>query len=127
MPAQTVEVGTDRDEKLVVNLLELPTFFVYDRLNISDLINFSGTDFTRYRFLLQSWLCASSNGQYLYAPPNMEQIPLLPYMVAVESADCDNLIRLCDYRSWFGSYDTNTLLWSGLKGGWKLVISDVGS
>ena len=30
-------------------------------------------------------------------PPNTQQIPQLPYMVAVGSGDCDDLIRLCEY------------------------------
>ena len=47
----------DGDERLIllvlmINLtwpkcIKLPTFFVYDRLNVPDLIHFSGTDFTR--------------------------------------------------------------------------------
>ena len=39
------------DERLTINFtwpksVELPTFCVYDRLNIPDLIHFSETDFT---------------------------------------------------------------------------------
>ena len=37
---------------LVPKCIKLPTFFVYDRLNIPDLIHFSGTDFTP-SFLIQ--------------------------------------------------------------------------
>ena len=42
-----VKVGTNGDEKilLVPKCIELPTFFVYGRLNIPDSIHFSGTDF----------------------------------------------------------------------------------
>ena len=43
-------MGIDWDERLILFVpksIELPTFFVYDRLNIPDLIHFSGTDFTR--------------------------------------------------------------------------------
>ena len=61
---------------------------MYDRLNIPDLIHFSGADFTQvfwYRLLLQFDLVLVQTD----TPPNMQQIPLLPYMVAVESGDYD--------------------------------------
>ena len=63
-PAHTVKVSTDVDDKLTIILtqpkcIKFFTFFVYDRLNILNLIHFSGTDFTLdlwYRLLLESWL-----------------------------------------------------------------------
>ena len=93
--AQTVKTGMDTHERLTFNFAlpnctQLPTFFVYDRLNIPDLIRFSGTDF------MQSWsldfVLVQTNlvllVPELICPTNRQGIALLPYMAAVESGDC---------------------------------------
>ena len=77
---------------LVPKCIKLPTFFVYDRLNIPDLIHFSGTDFMWvlwYRLLPQSWLCASSNCMPILIRPQTGSrfhCCNIAYMVAVESS-----------------------------------------
>ena len=66
------------------NCIELPTFFVYDRLNIPDLIHFSGTDFIQFWSL--DFVLVQTTGTTCHT--NRQWIALLPYMVAVESGDC---------------------------------------
>jgi len=64
------------NEKLIINstwskCIKLPTFSVYDRLNIADLIHFSGTNFTRVFVIKVApavLTCTSSN--YVIRSPN---------------------------------------------------------
>ena len=115
-PSQTVEVGVDEslcfqspppspnfhaleqtNNFASLKCIELPTLFVYDTLNNPDLTHFSGTEFIDTG-------CSCSPDFVLVqtnTSPNRQRFPLLPYMVAVESADYDNHdFDLC-YCLWF--------------------------
>ena len=90
-------MGRDGGEKLIINLawhkcIELPTLIVYDRLNIPDLIHFSGTEFFDTG-------CSCSPDFVLVQTPNTDITPQtgnrfqsgnVPYnMVVVESSGCN--------------------------------------
>ena len=112
IPARTVKVGMDRDEKLTVNftwckVIECLTFFVYDRLNIPNLIHFSGTNFMQVlwcRLFLQSWLETSVVIQTVVT--NMPHKHVADSAVALYgSRYIIVLTRLLNICGWSGWYD----------------------
>ena len=87
-------MGRDDGEKLIINwhkCIELPTFIVYDRLNIPDLIHFSGTEFfdTGCSCSPDFVLVQTTNTDIATQTGNRFKSGNIPYMVVVESSGCN--------------------------------------